>query len=198
MLRRSRGAAAVLAGVLAACTDDPSAVQVFAAASTANAVEAALEGTSARVNSAATSALARQIEAGAPADIFLSADHLWMDWLEERGRVEPGTRVDALSNRLALISLREDIDLETFTGRLAVAGPDHVPAGRHAKAAAHPPQEREREIRHSSSDAAGADKVAGEDEQWRREQSEAVQPLEHGAADIGEREIEDELHADDP
>lgn len=87
---------------------------------------------------AATSALARQVEQGAPADLFVSADEEWMDTLDQQGLLRPGTRQDLLSNRLVLIaprggSVRSLTDLGT--GRLALADPASVPAGKYAKAA---------------------------------------------------------------
>jgi molybdate transport system substrate-binding protein len=95
---------------------------------------------------AASSALARQIEAGAPADVFLSADLEWMDYLAERKLIDPGTRANLLGNRLVLIApvasgVRVDPALAADyagalgrDGRLAMGDPAHVPAGRYAKA----------------------------------------------------------------
>jgi molybdate transport system substrate-binding protein len=86
--------------------------------------------------------LAKQIEAGAPADVFISADSVWMDWLAERHRIKPETRRDIAGNRLVLIapaasqSTLSDLArlAETLgTDRLAIAQPDSVPAGRYAK-----------------------------------------------------------------
>jgi molybdate transport system substrate-binding protein len=87
---------------------------------------------------AGTSALARQVEQGAPADLFVSADEEWMDTLERQGLLRAGTRADLLSNRLVLIApegsaARSLADLGD--GRLALADPDAVPAGKYAKAA---------------------------------------------------------------
>jgi molybdate transport system substrate-binding protein len=93
-----------------------------------------------------SNALARQIEAGAPADIFLSADADWIDYLDKRNLLRPGTRIDLLRNRLVLIA---PVDTRTSlpiapgfalaaalgTGRLAMANPDSVPAGKYGKAA---------------------------------------------------------------
>ena len=56
------------------------------------------------VSYAASSALARQIEQGAPADVFVSADLAWMDWLEERGLIHAGSRRDLLGNDLVLVA----------------------------------------------------------------------------------------------
>jgi molybdate transport system substrate-binding protein len=95
---------------------------------------------------AASSVLARQIEAGAGAEIYLSADEQWMDEVERKGRLRPETRIDLLGNRLVLIapksaavSLKIDRGFPLAAalgpaGRLAVAG-DAVPAGIYARAA---------------------------------------------------------------
>lgn len=92
---------------------------------------------------AASSALARQILAGAPADLFLSADAAWMDAVERRGRIVPGTRAAFLGNRLVVIQSAarpapaREMRLSRLlaTGRIALADPDSVPAGRYARAA---------------------------------------------------------------
>ncbi len=103
-------------------------------------------GPAARVSFAASSALARQVEAGAPADVFVSADLAWMDWLDARGLIAPGTRANLLANELVLIAPEASaVQLRIAPGfalaralgdgRLALARPDAVPAGRYAKAA---------------------------------------------------------------
>jgi molybdate transport system substrate-binding protein len=95
---------------------------------------------------AASSALARQIEAGAPADLFLSADEPWMDAVEAKALLRPGTRAAFLTNRLVLIApagkggqlaIRKGFPLARAlgVGRLAMADPDAVPAGKYGKAA---------------------------------------------------------------
>ena len=96
---------------------------------------------------AASSALARQIEAGASADLFLSADQDWMDYIEQRGKIGAGTRADVIANRLVMIAPADAaraLDLADSAsiarqlgagGRLAIADPDVVPAGKYAKAA---------------------------------------------------------------
>jgi len=95
---------------------------------------------------AASSALARQIQAGAPADIFLSADEPWMDAIAAKGLVRRGTRTSFLTNQLVLvapadqgrsISIRRAFPLARLlgNGRLAMADPDSVPAGKYGKAA---------------------------------------------------------------
>jgi molybdate transport system substrate-binding protein len=98
------------------------------------------------ISFAASSALARQIAAGAPADLFVSADEEWMDDIQRRGLIVPGTRADFLGNRLVLVASALDmkgvpiqrgspIAAMLGSGRLAMADPDAVPAGRYGKAA---------------------------------------------------------------
>jgi molybdate transport system substrate-binding protein len=93
-----------------------------------------------------SNALARQIEAGAPADIFLSADTDWIDYLDRRHLLRPGTRTDLLRNRLVLIEPAEArtslsigpafaLGAALGSGRLAMANPETVPAGKYGKAA---------------------------------------------------------------
>ena len=85
---------------------------------------------------AASSALARQIEQGAPADIFVSADEAWMDDLESKGLLRAGSRGDLLGNRLVMIAPKGAAPValaDLGDGRLALA--EAVPAGRYAKAA---------------------------------------------------------------
>ncbi len=95
---------------------------------------------------AASSLLARQIEAGAPADMFFSADTEWMTYLADRNLIQAATRRDVLSNHLVLIGpMNSTIALEIKPGfalaqtlgegRLAVADPDSVPAGKYARQA---------------------------------------------------------------
>lgn len=131
--------------LLSACRPATSeVVTVYAAASTREAVEAVLQTTKipTRVNAAASSVLARQIEAEAPAQVFISADERWMDHLEARGRLTPGTRGELMQGQLVLIE-----PTSTPTGamslqarlraapRIAMGDPEHVPAGRYAQAA---------------------------------------------------------------
>jgi molybdate transport system substrate-binding protein len=123
---------------------------VFAAASLKNAIDdidaawKAGGGASVAASYASSSTLAKQIEQGAPADVFVSADRQWMDYLSERGLVE--TPHDLLGNRLALIAgkdnpadidIRPGFDLPALLGggRLAVGDPSNVPAGIYAKEA---------------------------------------------------------------
>ncbi len=127
-------------------------ITVFAAASMKNALDAAnaawLErtGTAISVSYAASSTLAKQIEQGAPADIFIAADLDWMNYLAERHLIRPETRSDLLGNRLVLIAtgtkpqtvdLASGVDLAGLlgSGRLAMGHVDSVPAGKYGKAA---------------------------------------------------------------
>jgi molybdate transport system substrate-binding protein len=95
---------------------------------------------------AASSALARQIESGAPADLFASADRDWMDWAEQRKLIKPETRKTLLGNTLVLIAPKDvTTDLRIVHGfalaaaigdsRLATGNPESVPVGRYAQAA---------------------------------------------------------------
>lgn len=95
---------------------------------------------------AASSALARQIENGAPAGLFVSADEEWMDYLAQRKLIVPDTRTSFLGNTLVLITpadrplrltITPGLDLAKLLGnsKLALADPDNVPAGRYGKAA---------------------------------------------------------------
>jgi len=89
--------------------------------------------------------LARQIAEGAPADIFFAAHVGWMEYLDEKGLIAPGTRSDLLGNTLVIIAPRgegfaveprKSFDLAgAFRGRLAMGDPDHVPAGIYARQA---------------------------------------------------------------
>ncbi|HYE46971.1 MAG TPA: molybdate ABC transporter substrate-binding protein [Caulobacter sp.] len=127
-------------------------VTIFAAASleTALTVVAARYGRRPggplRLSFGASSAMARQVAQGAPADLFVSADQEWMDWLAQRRLVVAGTRSDLLAGQLVLIapkvsrvSLRIGPGMPLARalggGRLAIADPTAVPAGRYAKAA---------------------------------------------------------------
>lgn len=98
------------------------------------------------ISFAASSALARQIEAGAPADLFISADEPWMDSVAAKGLIRPNTRVPFLANRLVLIAPASKLVRLSIgpkfpiaralgNGRLAMADPDAVPAGKYGKAA---------------------------------------------------------------
>lgn len=131
-------------------------VTVFAAASLKNALDAVdgrwqqASGKRVVVSYAASSTLAKQIENGAPADLFISADTKWMDYLQQKGLIRPQTRVDLLGNRLVLIApvnspigqtvhvmLAAGFPLARLlgNGRLAMADPNAVPAGIYGKEA---------------------------------------------------------------
>ncbi|MBE9636098.1 molybdate ABC transporter substrate-binding protein [Salipiger mangrovisoli] len=127
-------------------------VVVFAAASLKTALEdiaadyEARTGDEITISFAGSSALARQIQQGAPADIFISANEAWMDELETDGLLEPGTRSDLLRNSIVLIAhgteaepveISDALDLPALLGdgRLAMALVDAVPAGIYGKAA---------------------------------------------------------------
>ena len=130
----------------------PAQLLVFAAASLSEALDevgrAFTTRTGVRVNAsyAASSVLAKQIEAGAPADAFFSADLAWVDYLDERGLLKRGSRRDLLGNSLVLIAPADsplrlsiapgfDLTAALGEGRLATADPDSVPAGKYARAA---------------------------------------------------------------
>ncbi len=131
----------------------PRAVTVFAAASLQDAMKAIgadygrRTGTKVTFSFAGSSVLAKQIAQGAPADVFVSADPQWMDYLQGRGLLAAGTREDLLTNHLALIAPRDStVRLRIAPGfpiaralgpdgRLAMADPDAVPAGLYGKAA---------------------------------------------------------------
>lgn len=144
-------AVAVLAGQqpTAAAADR---VLVFAAASLQTAFDALAApvaratGVTMTMSYAASSALARQIEQGAPADLFVSADLDWMDELTSRRLIRADTRVNLLGNALVLIAPRDAPATLTIapgfplaaalgSSRLAVADPAGVPAGKYAQAA---------------------------------------------------------------
>lgn len=155
---RSRGWRALLLAALFACAgiayaaDAP--LTVFAAASLKESLDAAATafgkqtGQQVVVSYAASSALARQIEQGAPADVFICADVDWMDYLQLRGLIDTTTRHDLLGNTLVLVApassaakpvaLQRGTDLRPLLGndgRIALALTDSVPAGLYAKAA---------------------------------------------------------------
>jgi molybdate transport system substrate-binding protein len=125
---------------------------LFAAASLQDALDAVVEeyqaqgGGEVSASYASSSTLARQIEQGAPADIFISANPEWMDYLEERGLIREGSRADLLGNGLVLVAPRDsgttveiapgfDLLGALDGGLLAMGDPDHVPAGTYGRAA---------------------------------------------------------------
>ncbi|GJE43321.1 molybdate ABC transporter substrate-binding protein [Methylobacterium soli] len=144
------GALALGLGAPAARAETP--VLIFAAASLKNAVDEAAAawsretGHGAKASYAASNALAKQIEAGAPADLFISADLAWMDAVEKAGSLRPGSRSNLLRNSLVLVApadstrrldLKPGLDLAAALGggRLAVGNVEAVPAGKYGKAA---------------------------------------------------------------
>ena len=125
---------------------------VFAAASLKNALDdvnaacVAEVGESATISYAASSALAKQIEEGAPADIFMSADLDWMKYLADRKLIKADTETSLLGNSIVLIApadssaateIKDGFDLAGLLGdgKLAMANVDAVPAGKYGKAA---------------------------------------------------------------
>ena len=131
----------------------PPGVTVFAAASLANVLQEVGEAFTAETKTpvafsfAASSALARQIEAGAPADVFVSADQDWMDYLQARNLIAPESRVDIASNELVLVAaVDSSVQVKIApgfplaaalgeAGRLATGDPASVPVGKYARAA---------------------------------------------------------------
>lgn len=132
---------------------DSHKITVFAAASLTNALQDITaeyqKGKNVEVAAsfASSSTLARQIEAGAPADIFISADQKWMDYAVSKDAIATDSRKTLLGNSLVVVapkaSSQGDVSIEAKTdwttllkgGRLAVGDPDHVPAGIYAKEA---------------------------------------------------------------
>jgi molybdate transport system substrate-binding protein len=158
MLRRTvTSGLALLAAALwlapQAVTAQNTSITVFAAASMKNALDdvsaAYTKATGIKVVSsyAASSALAKQIESGAPADVFLSADLTWMDYVAEKKAIKLGTRVNLLGNKLVLIAPKDSktgtvtigqgFDLAKLAGdgRIATGDVKAVPVGLYAKAA---------------------------------------------------------------
>ncbi len=130
-----------------------SGLVVFAAASLKNALdEIAADWSKSsgkpapKISYAASSALAKQIEQGAPADLFISADTDWMDYVDRTDLIKKDTRVNLLGNKIVVIAPRDsktalelkqgvDIARALAGGRLAMANTDSVPAGKYGKAA---------------------------------------------------------------
>ena len=127
-------------------------VTLFAAASLKDALDE-IDGTyrkrggpKAVISYASSSALAKQVENGAPADLFISADLDWMDYLDKRNLLKPGSRANLLRNEIVLIAPADSkvslkvapkfpLAAQLGNGRLAMGDPDHVPAGKYGKAA---------------------------------------------------------------
>lgn len=126
---------------------------IFAAASMKNALDEAAVGfarqtgkPAPKISYAASNTLAKQIEAGASADIFVSADLDWMDYLAQRNLIKPQTRVNLLGNKIVLVAPKDaakpiaigpGLNLATALsgGMLAMGNVDAVPAGKYGKAA---------------------------------------------------------------
>ena len=145
----------VFAGLLLCVWAGPAAAErvvVLAAASTAHVIDAMIgrfeAGPDERVvaSYAGTSALARQVESGAPANIFVAANAAWMDHVEALGLIEPASRQVLAGNRLVFVTgdsamapfePSASLDFEALLdgGRLATGNPDHVPAGIYARQA---------------------------------------------------------------
>jgi molybdate transport system substrate-binding protein len=152
LIRRTAGALALAGLLLASGSARADDVLVFAAASMKTALDQVAEdwrtrtGKSVTISYAGSSQLARQINEGAPADIFISASVDWMDYLDKAALIKPGTRTDLLGNSLVLIAhggnaakveLNPETDLAGLLGdeKLAMALVESVPAGIYGKAA---------------------------------------------------------------
>ena len=144
--------AALLCVALTALPAAAKDLLVFAAASLKNAlddIDASYKketGTAVTVSFAASSALAKQVEQGAPADIFISADLDWMDYLAGKNLIKPDSRFNLLGNKIVLIAPKDsklttvalkgaDLAKALAGGRLAMANVDAVPVGKYGKAA---------------------------------------------------------------
>ncbi len=125
---------------------------VYAAASTSNAISEIIEqynqqnpDIQIKVSFASSSTLAKQIEAGAPAHLYISANPKWMDYLQERKLIIDKSRLNLLSNKIVMVTplgkgfeveMNKDFDLaEILTSKLCLGDPDHVPVGIYAKQA---------------------------------------------------------------
>lgn len=153
MQKRIVAAVAALALGLSAATVRAEEVVVFAAASLTNALNevsaafAARTGHTMKPSYAASSALAKQVEQGAPAHVFASADLKWMDYMVEKKLVDPDTRFNLLGNTLVLVAPADsptskveigpktDIAALVGTGHVATGNPDSVPVGLYFKQA---------------------------------------------------------------
>lgn len=163
MLRRGQKSFSTYAMYFAVCAclavlvksadalEPPSPITVFAAASLTDVLEAAIETYEAefgpslvKLSVAGTGILARQIVAGAPANVFVSADREWIDYLAEKGVIEARAATLVARNRLVLVThkdlklagtLDERLQALAERGRIAIGEPEAVPVGRYAKAA---------------------------------------------------------------
>jgi molybdate transport system substrate-binding protein len=154
LIRSVSALALLLATSLTIAAEQPrQSLIVFAAASLTDSLQKVSDaytkssGVPVKLSFAASSALAKQIESGARADVFFSADQEWMDYLDERQLIKRESRADLLGNRLVLIAPRDSkvalklrsgapiLDALGARGRLATGDPDSVPAGKYAKSA---------------------------------------------------------------
>ena len=152
MKRRILLGLAMAAAVPPLARAQSSGLVIFAAASLKNALDDIAADWKAsgkpapRISYAASSALAKQIEQGAPADLFISADIDWMDYIEKKDLIQKDTRVNLLGNKIVLIAPRDskttvdvkpgfDLAKALAGGKLAMANVDAVPAGKYGKAA---------------------------------------------------------------
>lgn len=151
-LKLGFAALAIALAASAITTAQAEDVVVFAAASMKGSLDEAAaawkaeSGKSAKISYAASSALAKQIESGAPADVFISADLDWMNELATRTLIKPDTRSNLLGNQIVLVGPKDttarieiakgfDLAGELKGGKLAMADPASVPAGKYGKAA---------------------------------------------------------------
>ena len=152
MFPRRNILAAALIALMSTSSFAAEKITVFAAASLKNALDAvgaswkADTAKQATFTYAASNALAKQIEAGAPADIFVSADLTWMKYLTDKNLVAKGSDVELLGNEIVLVAAKDskiDLKIESGfnlvdaigSGKLAMANVDSVPAGKYGKAA---------------------------------------------------------------
>ena len=149
---RNRYTLLVLLSVALPLAAQAQTLTVYAAASLTEAVTAVAQAyqvahpdVMVQTSFASSATLAKQIAAGAPADVFISADQAWMDELGKQNKLAPNTRSNLLANRLVMIapsqdpitfSMNKGLNLsQRMTGRLCMGNPDSVPAGRYAKQA---------------------------------------------------------------
>ena len=142
----------VVGSAVATAAEDTKSVLVFGAASLTDVLDELGKAFTAKTqvpvksSLAASSALAKQIEAGAPADVFFSADLEWMDYLDQRKLLRPGSRHDVVLNRLVLIApVDSKVNLKIAPGfdllkalgdgKLVTGDPDSVPVGKYAHTA---------------------------------------------------------------
>jgi molybdate transport system substrate-binding protein len=139
--------AALITGLLLQTSANASDLTVFAAASLTEVMEdvsdrfEATTGLDVALSFAGSSVLARQIRSGAPADIMVSANRIWMDYLDQAGGLAAGTRRVIAGNVLTLVTRRADEmaavnlqdALDDGNARFALGDPDHVPVGIYAR-----------------------------------------------------------------